>query len=288
MKFSDERSFRRWFIIFSSLAIILLIVWNAVLFFQQLKEDERRKMNIWASAQISLAMASEDADLDPLILTVINSNTTIPTILVNEKDQIQDVLNVPEEIKKDSLKLTQYLQQIKSENEPIEMDTGSGKIQQVFYGNSPLLNKLKYYPLVLILIIMLFIAVIYFFYKTTKTSEQNKLWAGMAKETAHQIGTPLSSLIGWTEILKSENTNPSYIAEIEKDVDRLRTITERFSKIGSAPTLHPLDIVEQTRTTYEYLKLRSSKLINFHLELPEEPECAILDLPNSRRLPTLQ
>src|SRR5690606_15949221 len=133
MKFSDERSFRRWFIIFSSLAIILLIVWNAVLFFQQLKEDERRKMNIWASAQISLAMASEDADLDPLILTVINSNTTIPTILVNEKDQIQDVLNVPEEIKKDSLKLQQYLQQIKSENEPIEMNTGSGKIQQVFY-----------------------------------------------------------------------------------------------------------------------------------------------------------
>ena len=270
MKFSDERSFRRWFIIFSSLAIILLIVWNAVIFFQQLKEDERRKMNIWASAQTSLAMASEDADLDPLILTVINSNTSIPTILVKENDQIQDALNVPEEVKNDSLKLKQYLQKIKSENEPIIMDTGSGNIQQVYYGNSPLLNKLKYYPLVLILIIMLFIAVIYFFYKTTKTSDQNKLWAGMAKETAHQIGTPLSSLIGWTEILKSENTNPSYIAEIEKDVDRLRTITERFSKIGSAPTLHPQDIVEQTRLAFDYLKLRSSKLIEFKLELPRE------------------
>ena len=270
MKFSDEPSFRRWFIIFSSLAIILLIVWNAILFFQQLKDDERRKMNIWASAQISLAMASEDADLDPLIFTVINSNTSIPTILVNENNVIKDALNIPEELKSDSLKLQNYLLQIKDENEPIAMNTGSGTVEMVYYGNSPLLNKLKYYPLVLILIIMLFIAVIYFFYKTTKTSEQNKLWAGMAKETAHQIGTPLSSLIGWTEILKAENTNPSYITEIEKDVDRLRTITERFSKIGSAPTLHPADIVEQTRVAFEYLKLRSSKLIEFRLELPQE------------------
>src|SRR5690606_2109827 len=155
MKFSDERSFRRWFIIFSSVAIILLIVWNAVLFFQQLKEDERRKMNIWASAQISLAQASEDADLDPLILTVLNSNTTIPTILVNENEEIQDALNVPKELKTDSVKLKKYLLKIKSENEPIEMNTGNGNIQQVFYGNSPLLNKLKYYPHVLILIILL-------------------------------------------------------------------------------------------------------------------------------------
>lgn len=270
MKFSDERSFRRWFIIFSSVAIILLIVWNAVLFFQQLKEDERRKMNIWASAQISLAVASEDADLDPLILTVINSNTSIPTILVNENNVIKDALNIPEEFRNDTLKLRKYLDQIKSENDPIEMNTGTGSVQQVYYGNSPLLNKLKYYPLVLIIIIILFIAVIYFFYKTTKTSEQNKLWAGMAKETAHQIGTPLSSLIGWTEILKAENTNPSYITEIEKDVDRLRTITERFSKIGSAPTLHPADIVEQTRVAFDYLKLRSSKLIDFKLDLPQE------------------
>ena len=271
MRFTEERNVQRWFIIISSLAIVVLIVWNAVLFFQQLKEDERRKMNIWASAQTSLAQASEDANLDPLILTVINSNTTIPTILVKDNGDIADVLNIPEEIKKDSTKLQDYLLSLKSENEPITMDSGAGKTQQVYYGNSPLLNKLKYYPLVLILIIMLIIAAIYFFYKTTKTSEQNKLWAGMAKETAHQIGTPLSSLIGWTEILKAEDTNPVYISEIEKDVDRLKTITERFSKIGSAPTLDKVDIVEQTQMAFDYLKSRSSKLIDFHLDLPEKP-----------------
>lgn len=269
MKFSDERNLRRWFIIFSSLFIVVLIVWNTVSFFQRIKEDERRKMNIWAAAQTSLVQADYDADLD-LILTVINSNTSIPTILVDEKGKIAEVLNIPEEIKEDQERLWGYLDGLRSENEPIEMDLGSGKVHQVYYGNSPLLNKLKYYPLALLLIIILFIAMMYFFYKTTKTSEQNKLWAGMAKETAHQIGTPLSSLIGWTEILKEEKVNPVYIGEIEKDVDRLQTITERFSKIGSAPVLQPVDIIEQTGISFEYLKLRSSKLIDFSLDLPEK------------------
>lgn len=269
MKFSDERTFRRWLIIFSALAIIVLIVWNTIVFFQRLKEDERTKMNIWASAQISFVQANDDTDMD-LILSIINSNTSIPTILVDEKDNIKDAVNVPEEHTRSEEKLQEYLLQIKAENEPIKMDLGNGAIQHVYYGNSPLLNKLKYYPLVLIIIIILFIAGIYFFYTTNKSSEQNKLWAGMAKETAHQIGTPLSSLIGWTEILKQEEVNPEYIKEIEKDVERLRTITERFSKIGSAPTLEPTDIVEQTHVTFSYLRSRSSKLINFRIDLPEQ------------------
>ena len=226
-------------------------------------------MNIWASAQVYLDQVDTDTGLD-LYLKIINSNSSIPTILVNENGEIEDAINIPDEIMASEEKLQEYLKSLKSTNEPIEMEFVEGRVNQVFYGNSPMLNKLKYYPLALILIIILFIAVIYFFYRTTKSSEQNKLWAGMAKETAHQIGTPLSSLIGWTEILKGEKVNPSYITEIEKDVDRLQTITERFSKIGSAPTLEPEDIVEKTRDSFEYLKLRSSKLINFKLDLPEE------------------
>ncbi len=267
MNFSDERKFRRWFLVFSSIAIIILIVWNTVIFFQRLKEDERRNMNVWAAAQVSLDQADENTDLD-LTLSIINNNTSIPTIWVDEKDQIVDVLNVPDEIISEERKLQNYLQEIKGENDPIEMDLGPGKVHHIYYGNSPLLNKLKYYPLVLMLIILLFVAVIYFFYTTTKSSEQNKLWAGMAKETAHQIGTPLSSLIGWIELLKQENVSKSYLSEMQKDVDRLRTITERFSKIGSAPTLKPANIVEQTRVSFDYLKSRSSKLINFSVDLP--------------------
>lgn len=268
MKFSNERGFRQWFIILSSLTLIVLIVWNAFIFFQRLKEDERRKMNIWASAQISLVQANDNSDMD-LILTIINSNTSIPTILVDENNEIRDAVNIPKDLAENEEKLQQYLEEIKTENRPIEMDLGNGVIQHLYYGNSPLLNRLKYFPLVLIVIIILSIAIIYFLYTTTKSSEQNKLWAGMAKETAHQIGTPLSSLIGWTEILKQEEVNPAYIQEIGKDVERLKTITERFSKVGSAPTLQPTDIVEQTQLSFDYLKSRSSKLIQFHLDLPE-------------------
>ncbi|WP_029037321.1 sensor histidine kinase [Salinimicrobium xinjiangense] len=269
MRFSDKRNFRRWFITISSLIIIMLIVWNAVAFFQRIKEEERQKMNIWASAQVYLDQVDTDTGLD-LYLEIINSNSSIPTILVDENGKIVDAINIPTEITENEERLSDYLQGLKSTNEPIEMDLGEGRINQVFYGNSPMLTKLKYYPLALILIIILFIAVVYFFYKTTKTSEQNKLWAGMAKETAHQIGTPLSSLIGWTEILKTENVNSTYITEIEKDVDRLRTITERFSKIGSSPTLEPEDIVERTGESFEYLRARSSKLIKFSLNMPDE------------------
>jgi signal transduction histidine kinase len=269
MRFSDKRTFRRWFIIISSLIIVSLIIWNAVAFFQRIKEEERVKMNIWASAQVYLDQVDTDTGLD-LYLEIINSNSSIPTILVDENGNIVDAINISEEIAADEEKLQNYLQSLKNTNEPIEMDLGQGRANQVYYGNSPMLTKLKYYPLALILIIILFIAVVYFFYRTTKSSEQNKLWAGMAKETAHQIGTPLSSLIGWTEILKEEKVNSAYIVEIEKDVDRLQTITERFSKIGSAPTLELEDIVEKTRDSYEYLKARSSKLIKFRLELPNE------------------
>ena len=269
MRFSDKRNFRRWFIIISSLVIVSLIIWNAVAFFQRIKEEERIKMNIWASAQVYLDQVDTDTGLD-LYLEIINSNSTIPTILVDENGGIVDAMNLPEEITSSEEKLQDYLISLKNTNEPIQMDLGEGRVNQVYYGNSPMLTKLKYYPLALILIIILFIAVVYFFYRTTKSSEQNKLWAGMAKETAHQIGTPLSSLIGWTEILKEEKVNSNYIIEIEKDVDRLKTITERFSKIGSAPTLEPEDIVEKTRDSFEYLKARSSKLISFRLELPDE------------------
>jgi two-component system, sporulation sensor kinase D len=119
--------------------------------------------------------------------------------------------------------------------------------------------------------ILLFVGVVYFFFRTRKGAEQNRLWAGMAKETAHQIGTPLSSLIGWTEILKSENINPEYISEMEKDIFRLQTITDRFSKIGSMPVLNKKDVVSETIKSFEYLKARSSKLIDFKLEIPDDP-----------------
>lgn len=270
MNFTDERTFSRWFIIISCLAVVSLVLWNTNIFFQRLKEDERAKMNIWAKAQEELNNAPEDADLE-LVLEILNNNTSIPIIHTNESGDIAYTSNIEPRILDDEQKIQKFLANIKVENDPIIINLGKGEKQYIYYGNSPVLNKLKYYPIGLTLIGFLFIGVVYFFYTTAKSSEQNKLWAGMAKETAHQIGTPLSSLIGWTEILKSENVNEEYIKEMQKDIDRLNTITERFSKIGSAPLLEKTDIVDATKHSYTYLRTRSSKLIDFSLNVPLEP-----------------
>ncbi|MGY5846281.1 sensor histidine kinase [Salegentibacter sp. HM20] len=267
MNFTDERSFNRWFIVVACLVVIGLVLWNTSIFFQRLKEDERAKMNIWAKAQEELLTATEESELD-LILEILNNNTSIPIIHTNAEGEIAYTTNIDPAILDKPQKARDLLAQMKSENEPLTINLGDGEEQHIFYGNSPALTKLKYYPIGLTLIGFLFIGVVYFFYTTTKTSEQNKLWAGMAKETAHQIGTPLSSLIGWTEILKTENVNPGYVAEMEKDIDRLRTITERFSKIGSSPILEKTDLVKATKDTFDYLKARSSKLVDFNLKVP--------------------
>jgi hypothetical protein len=224
-------------------------------------------MNIWAKAQEELLTATEESELD-LILEILNNNTSIPIIHTNTEGDIAYTTNIDPAILDKPKKAQELLSQMKSENEPLTINLGDGEEQHIFYGNSPALNKLKYYPIGLTLIGFLFIGVVYFFYTTTKTSEQNKLWAGMAKETAHQIGTPLSSLIGWTEILKTENVNPEYVVEMEKDIDRLRTITERFSKIGSSPILEKTDLVKATQDTFDYLQARSSKLVEFNLKVP--------------------
>jgi len=160
---------------------------------------------------------------------------------------------------------------LKNENDPIIIEYVPGKFQKIYYGDSELLKKLKYYPIALLLIIILFAALVYNFYKSTKMATQNKLWAGMAKETAHQIGTPLTSLVGWVEILKSENIDKSTTDEIEKDIERLQTITERFSKIGSEPKLENRDIVEETHQSYKYLQSRFSKQVEFSFKGPDNP-----------------
>lgn len=263
----------RWGFILASLLIISLILWNTFIFFNQLKENERRKMEIWAVAQEELAQshAGEGNSLSETALTIIQSNSSTPMILHTLKENIYTGRNIDEKILLDEKARQKKIEQFISEYKPLEVTYKDQVLSIIYFGNSPLINKLKFYPMVLILIIFLFVLAIYLFYKTSKSAEQNRLWAGMAKETAHQIGTPLSSLVGWTEILKSENVNPEYIGEMEKDISRLETITDRFSKIGSMPKLEVCDLVEETTTTFNYLKRRTSKLIEFELIVPDAP-----------------
>ncbi|MEM6720801.1 MAG: HAMP domain-containing sensor histidine kinase [Bacteroidota bacterium] len=262
----------RWILIIASFAIVSGILWNTYIFFQEFKKDERAKMEIWVRAFKSIN-AGEDLLLAGDIIATENSN---PRIIKIDKGGFE-TLNLEEEKANDSIYIQKKIIQFGKENKPIDViyfDESlkkEVKVGTLYYGNSETLNKLKYYPLALLLIIVLFAAVAYFFFSASKASEQNKLWAGMAKETAHQIGTPLSSLVGWTEILKSEAVNPEYVGEIEKDINRLQTITERFSKIGSIPTLQRLDIVQETKDSYNYLLSRTSKLVNFTFEAPQTP-----------------
>ncbi|MAN59973.1 MAG: two-component sensor histidine kinase [Flavobacteriaceae bacterium] len=262
----------RWFFILLSALIITLILWNTYAFFNQLKDNERSKMQIWASAQrVFQQIDLENSSDNEIIIQILNSNTTTPMISYSHLDNSYNHRNIPERQIDTDAKRSQLIEQFISENKPIESRYQGELLSTIYYGNSPIINKLKYYPAALILIIFLFFSVLYFFYKTSKSAEQNRLWAGMAKETAHQIGTPLSSLVGWAEILKSENVNPSYILEIEKDIQRLETITERFSKIGSVPKLEERDLVKETQLAFDYLKSRSSKLITFQLEILDSP-----------------
>jgi signal transduction histidine kinase len=265
MRFTERSNSTRWFIIVSSFLIVLLILWNTYNFFQIFKNEERIKMELLAQSMKTIEKANLENDDIELPLQITSNNTTIPVIVVDENETIVNQTNIEDEIASDPLKLKKYFNTLKKENPPIKMEN-----QLLYYGNSPLLTKLKYYPVALLLIIILFGAVVYNFYRATKMATQNKLWAGMAKETAHQIGTPLSSLIGWLEILKLDNVEPSTLEEIEKDINRLQTITDRFSKVGSEPALEIKDIISETKTSFDYLKDRSSKQIDFKFIAPDK------------------
>ena len=253
MSYFSKTLFFKRFSILISIIIVSLILWNTYAFFQKFKQQERVSMEILAEAQKQLGSNTDLNANVTLPLKILENNNTIPMILVDEKGAVINTQNL------DSLKalkpvfLEEQLAIMKEQNEPIVISYDGKNKQYIYYRDSDLLNKLTYYPIALILILVLFLAVIYLFYSSNKAAETNKLWTGMAKETAHQIGTPLSSLLGWISILKMEKVDETYIDEIEKDVHRLNTIANRFSKIGSTPELKKENIVNITKQAFDYL-----------------------------------
>lgn len=264
---SNKRNILKWLLVFGAFVVVSLILWNTYRLFQIVKEEERTKMELWAEAHKTLNGSDIGADL-PLVLEIFSKNKSIPLILTDKDQNIIDYNNIDEqEFEKKSKVL---LNRFESQNQPIIIEF-EGEIQYLYYGNSPLLTKLTYYPFALLLIIFLFLALITSYFKTNRMSAQNKLWAGMAKETAHQIGTPLSSLLGWVEIMKTDDVDVQITSEIEKDVERLHTIADRFSKIGSEPALEKIDVVASTQDSYDYLKSRFSGQVEFSITLPDYP-----------------
>ncbi len=253
--------------------IVALILWNTNTLFRNLSQEERTKMELWAMAQEEYI---QNQDLNNLTFEILQRSGQNPMIQVDAEGNILEIRNIDwSDKKEDSTELYRILEKIKQENLPILIQyrdsTGNLVIdQKLYYGNSTTLKKLQYYPLALLLIIILFGAVLYFVFKTAKIAEQNRLWAAMAKETAHQIGTPLTSMMGWLTLLKEKHPESSSLNEIEKDIERLNLITDRFSKVGSIPELHPNDIIQAIKNTVNYLQKRSSEQIQFKLDLPKE------------------
>ncbi len=266
MNFSKNRKIIRVILVTLSFLIVTAILWNTYDFFQKFKDEERNKVALLGEAQKNLATKPlTDTDFT-LALEIVNNNKTIPIIQTDEHGKIFSSVNLDSIKEKDANYLKKQLAIMKKQNQPIKISWVAGKekyIRYQYYKDSKLLTKLKYYPLALLLILALFSSVIYLVFKSSRVAEQNKLWAGMAKETAHQIGTPLSSLLGWVEILRMEETEESTVLEIEKDINRLNTIADRFSKIGSIPKLEQLNLVAETKKSFDYLQSRSSKQVSF-------------------------
>lgn len=266
MNIYRTKSISKWVGLIFAFIIVVLILFFTNWFVGKFKEEEQRKMEIWASAMRQVTILS-DLDIDMSFpLEVITKNVTIPIINTDEDGIIKTYRNIGKNFKGDSLTLYAILEEMKEEHEPIVIDYTDLRREYVYYKNSNILNQLGYYPIAMLLMLSFFGGLTLWAFRSTKNSEQSVLWAAMAKETAHQIGTPLSSLMGWTELLKFEDIDQTPIKEIERDVDRLKTIAERFSKIGSVPELKFGEIVGVTEISYLYLKSRSSKHTHFTFE----------------------
>ena len=247
-------------------ATVALILWSLFRLVKQTEIDERQRMEIWALAQKQFVKDIDlNDDVDPLIFEVLTSENSIPMIVVDENDKIISFNNINPQraLLNDSLHLKNTLENLKKQNDPIEIVFENAVNQRMYYGQSATLEKLKLYPSALLLLLLTIGALVYFYLRTSQIAVQNKLWTGMAKETAHQLGTPLSSLMGWVSILKSKGIEEKITTPMEVDLKRLETITNRFSKIGSLPVKTDTDIVSSSREVFDYLSGKASQGIEF-------------------------
>lgn len=237
---------------------------------KQIQTTERQKMELWAEAVRIMDQADFDADL-AFPFSVIESNTHIPVILTDSSGNILGDKNLDSIKSKDPAYKLRQLEQAQLENESLVINLGPDEKQYLHYRDSILLRTLIYFPYVQLGVIILFILVSYIAFNISRTAEQNEVWTGMSKETAHQLGTPISSLLGWMEILKDSELAPETVEELQKDARRLEKITDRFSKIGSKPTLVEANLSSILAGSLDYIKTRGPANIEYLLDLPEEP-----------------
>ncbi|MBP6432268.1 MAG: HAMP domain-containing histidine kinase [Ferruginibacter sp.] len=271
----------------TALAAIAIAIVTGTIFYsnyiaKKIATDERKKVSVWAEA-LKTRASSLDESAITLTTKIVNENTDIPIIETDEKDNPSgQVLNLDTNLfKNDSSYLRRKIEDFKNENPAIEVEISKDPllVNKYYYGDSELLKQVRYYPIVQLFIVALFIIITLITISVRNKSTQNQVWAGMAKETAHQLGTPLSSLQGWVEMLKDNPANEKIGIEMEKDVDRLKLVSDRFGKIGSIPQLEEKNITAQVESMVSYIKRRATDKVTFTINNNTADITALINAP---------
>lgn len=274
MQWTDQIRRVKILLVLAAVVIAVASLVTSHVLISDLAAEERNKMEVWAEAMRTLNRADENTDIN-LVLKVINGNNTIPVIVLDSKGQVQDFRNIP--IKNcgnyaDTLAFVSRMGlQLRREDHKvrISLDDAPSDYIDVCYDDSVMLRRLSSYPYVQLGVVMIFVVIAIFALLTSKRAEQNKVWVGLSKETAHQLGTPISSLMAWTEILKETYPDDALIPEMDKDVKRLQLIADRFSKIGSLPEPVPTSLAEVMGHVIDYMDRRTSRKVAMLRDFPE-------------------
>lgn len=282
---------RRGTVVFmiATVAVVAAFLWVSDRLVNDLAEQERARMQIWADATREIASADSSTNLD-FLLSIIKGNHTIPVILVDDADNILDHLNFDLPESNDTLPpwelteanerfLRHRLESLKKSENVIHIIIAPGADQHLYYEDSLLLRRLSYYPYVQLIVMAVFVFTVYYAVSATKRAEQNKVWVGLSKETAHQLGTPISSLMAWVEILPSFGVDSEVVDEMNKDVNRLSVIASRFSKIGSPPAMTPENVSVTVERSADYMRSRISAGVKLTMTPGPEPLTVELSTP---------
>lgn len=292
----DSRQWWTYIFILIAILIVIATVYFSNSLSKSLAKEERSKAEIWAEAMKTLtapdtltvsdetALSYKELEkkqeatefaLMNLILKIINENKSIPVILENDSASLHGNIDVPE--KDTEIFLKKKMQEFQAKNPPIVIKIDDNVEQYLYYDDSVLLKRLLMFPYIQLTVVFAFIIMSFLALLSTKKAEQNKIWVGLSKETAHQLGTPISSLIAWVEYLKTKEVDATYLKEMDKDVKRLETVADRFSKIGSNPDPMPLNINDVVKSSCEYMSTRVSSKVKFNVELAEKPALVLMN-----------
>lgn len=284
--YESKKRFKYLFLI-TAMLIAIVSMWISNALIDELKVEERKKIENWAEAIriMSTQILPDDVDpelfneYDKFLIKLAEDNTTIPVIMTGSEGDIMESQNIrlPEDEDEAQQVLEQRVGKLKKKRSPITIELDENTRQYVYYDDSSVLKQLQIFPFIQMFVLFVFIAVSFIALTGTQRAEQNKVWVGLSKETAHQLGTPISSLMAWVEYLKTKDTDSKYLTEMDKDVQRLKIIAERFSKIGSNPEPEPMNLYQSVLNAVGYMERRISSKVNISIDIPDRETLILMN-----------